>query len=300
MTPKSTITGYQKRDSVALATLLAPGVLGTILLVLLPALVALAFAFTSWDGLSKPIWRGFGTFAEVFQNHLFWTAARNSALFVLLAIPLRLLGALGLALLLRQRRRGIGFYRMSVFLPTVVPDVAYALIWLWMFNPLYGPLNITLKALGLAQPAWLADGNMALLAIVLMSVFQIGEGLVVLLTGLQGIPDDYYQSASLDGANRWQKFRYITMPMLAPWLLLLSLRDIILSAQSTFTPAYLMTGGGPYYATLFMPLLMYQEAFEGLRFGHAAAIMLLLLLAVALLIALVAWLARGWGYTEHA
>jgi multiple sugar transport system permease protein len=262
--------------------------------------VALAFAFTSWDGLSRPIWRGFGTFGEVFQNHLFWTAARNSAIFVLLAIPLRLLGALGLALLLRRRRRGIGFYRMSVFLPTVVPDVAYALIWLWIFNPMYGPLNISLKALGLAQPAWLAEGQTALLAIVIMSLFQVGEGLIVLLTGLQGIPDDYYQSASLDGANRWQKFRYITLPMLAPWLLLLTLRDIILSAQSTFAPAYLMTGGGPYYATLFMPLLMYQEAFQGLRFGHAAAIMLLLLLAVALLIALVAWLSRGRGYGDDA
>ncbi|TPW17639.1 MAG: hypothetical protein FD129_297, partial [bacterium] len=232
--------------------------------------------------------------------HLFWTAARNSALFVLLAIPLRLLGALGLALLLRQRRRGIGFYRMSVFLPTVVPDVAYALIWLWIFNPLYGPLNISLKALGLMQPAWLADAHTALLAIVIMSLFQIGEGLVVLLTGLSGIPDDYYQSASLDGANRWQRFRHITLPLLMPWLLLLTLRDVILSAQGTFTPAYLMTGGGPYYATLFMPLLMYLEAFDGMRFGHASAIMLLLLLAVALLVLLVAWLARGRWHSEDA
>ncbi|MDZ4806178.1 MAG: sugar ABC transporter permease [Candidatus Eisenbacteria bacterium] len=300
MSHKSRIAGYRTRDSVSLAAMMAPGVVGMTLLVLLPALTALAFAFTSWDGLSAPVWRGFGTFGEVFQNHLFWTAARNSAVFVLLAVPLRLLGALGLALLLRQRRRGIGFYRMSVFLPTVVPDVAYALIWLWIFNPLYGPLNISLKALGLAQPAWLAEGQTALFAIVIMSLFQIGEGLVVLLTGLQGIPDDYYQSASLDGANRWHKFRHITLPMLAPWLLLLTLRDIILSAQSTFTPAYLMTGGGPYYATLFMPLLMYQEAFEGLRFGHAAAIMLLLLAAVALLLVLVAGLARGWGYGEDA
>lgn len=300
MTFRSKISGYRTRDGVALTTLLLPGLAGMTFLVLLPALVALALAFASWDGLSAPTWRGFRTFGEVFENHLFWTAARNSALFVLLAIPLRLLGALGLALLLRQRRRGIGFYRMSVFLPTVVPDVAYALIWLWIFNPLYGPLNISLKALGLMQPAWLADAHTALLAIVIMSLFQIGEGLVVLLTGLSGIPDDYYQSASLDGANRWQRFRHITLPLLMPWLLLLTLRDVILSAQGTFTPAYLMTGGGPYYATLFMPLLMYLEAFDGMRFGHASAIMLLLLLAVALLVLLVAWLARGRWHSEDA
>ena len=130
---------------------------------------------------------------------------------------------------------------MSVFLPTVIPDVAYALIWLWIFNPIYGPLNLTLKAVGLPQPGWLADGQTALLSIVIMSAFQIGEGLVVLLTGLQNIPGDYYQSAALDGASRGQAFRWITLPLLAPWLLLLTLRDIILSAQNTFAPAYLMT-----------------------------------------------------------
>lgn len=283
------------RERVLLLGFLAPGALGMTLLVILPALAALAFAFSSYDALSPPVWRGFGTFREVFSNHLFWTAARNSALFVLLAIPLRMLGALGLALLLRHRRRGIGFYRMSVFLPSVVPDASYALIWLWLFNPVYGPLNLSLKALGLPQPAWLADGNTALLAIVIMSAFQIGEGLVVLLTGLQNIPDDYYQSAAIDGATRWQGFRWITLPLLAPWLLLLTLRDVILSAQSTFVPAYMMTGGGPYYATLFLPLLMYQEAFDGLRFGHAAAIMLMLLVAVGLLILLLWYFFRSWS-----
>jgi multiple sugar transport system permease protein len=188
---------------------------------------------------------------------------------------------------------------MSVFLPTVIPDVAYALIWLWIFNPIYGPLNLTLKAMGLPHPVWLAEGHTALLAMVIMSAFQIGEGLVVLLAGLQSIPDVYYQSASLDGAGRWERFRWITLPLLSPWLLLLTLRDVILSAQNTFTPSYLMTEGGPYYATLFLPLLMYQEAFEGMRFGHAAAIMLLLLAAVSVLIGLVFVLARGWGHREE-
>lgn len=279
----------------------APALVGIALLVLAPAVAALLFAFTSYDGLSRPVWRGLGTLQDVFRNHLFWTAAANSALFVLMAIPLRILGALGLALLLKQRRRGIGFYRMSVFLPTVVPDAAYALIWLWVFNPIYGPLNLTLKAVGLPQPGWLADGQTALLCIVIMSAFQIGEGLVVLLTGLQHIPDDYYQSAALEGAGRFQAFRRITLPLLAPWLLLLTLRDIILSAQNTFAPVYLMTeGGGPYYATLVLPMLMYQEAFERLRFGHAAAIMLLLLTSVALLLLLITWLVRNWALHEEA
>lgn len=288
------------RDAATLALFLSPYLLGMAVLVLIPALLALAFAFTGYDALSKPVWRGLKTFEEVFANPLFWTALKNSALFVLLAVPVRVLAALALALLLKQRQRGSGFYRMAVFLPTVIPDVAYALIWLWIFNPLYGPLNLILGALGLPQPAWLAEGHTAFIAIVIMAAFQIGEGFVVLLAGLQNIPQEYYQSAALEGASRWQAFRRITLPLLAPWLLLLTLRDVILSAQNTFTPAYLMTGGGPYYATLFLPLLMYQEAFDGFRFGHAAAIMLLLLLSVALLLLLIYYLARGWGYSEDA
>ena len=107
----------------------------------------------------------------------------------------------------------------------------------------------------------------ALPALVIMSLFQIGEGFILLLAGLQQCPEDYYEAGAIDGASRWQLFRYITLPLLAPWLLLLTVRDIIVTAQNTFTPAYLMTGGGPYYATLFMPLLIYEEAFDRFRFG---------------------------------
>jgi multiple sugar transport system permease protein len=267
-----------------------------LLLVVAPAMLSFTLAFTAYDALSPPTWRGFQNFAEIFANPLFWTAVRNSALFVLLAVPLRVLGALALALLLNVRRRGVGFYRVAVYLPTVIPDVAYALIWLWIFNPIYGPLNVALGAVGLPQPAWLAQSNLALLAIVIMAVFQIGEGVVVLLAGRQDISPDYYQSAALDGGSRWQLFRFITLPLLAPWLLLLTIRDIIMSAQSTFAPAYLMTGGGPYYATFFMPLLIYQEAFDRFRFGHGSALLLLLFLGVGLLLLLVYYLVGGWGY----
>jgi multiple sugar transport system permease protein len=155
-----------------------------------------------------------------------------------------------------------------------------------------------LGAVGLPAPAWLVRPDTALIAIALMSAFQIGEGFVVLLAGLQDISPDYYQSAKLDGGGRWQLFRFITLPLLAPWLLLLTLRDIILSAQSTFTPAYLMTGGGPYYATLFMPLLIYQTAFDRFRFGQGAAMLLLLFLSVGLLLLLVYYVMRSWGLAD--
>jgi multiple sugar transport system permease protein len=275
--------------------MLAPFLIGTLILVALPALLSFGLAFTRYDGLSAPEWHGTLNFREIFADPLFVTAARNSLVFILLAVPLRVLGALALALLLRQRRRGVGVYRAAVYLPTVIPDVAYALAWLWILNPIYGPLNLALRAIGLPAPAWLAQSDTALPAIVIMSAFQIGEGFVLLLAGLQDIPQDYYESAALDGGNHWQLFRYITLPLLAPWLVLLTLRDIILTAQSTFAPAFLMTRGGPYYATLFMPLLVYEEAFDRFRFGHGSTLMLLLFISVGVLLLLVALTVRRLG-----
>jgi multiple sugar transport system permease protein len=272
--------------------------MGTVLLVALPAVLTLALAFTEYDALSPPVWRGLANFQELLSSPFFWIALRNSLYFVVIAVPLRVLGALGLALLLKHRRRGVAAYRTAIYLPTIIPDVAYALIWLWILNPLYGPLNLMLGTLGLPTPAWLVQPSTAKLGIVLMSLFQIGEGFVVLLAGLQDIPEEYYATAAIDGGSRWQMFRFITLPLLAPWLLLLTIRDITLSTQSTFTPAYLMTDGGPYFSTLFMPVLIFDEAFERFRLGLGSATMLLFFVGLGLLIMLVFFAVGGWGYAD--
>jgi multiple sugar transport system permease protein len=261
--------------------------------------MSIGLAFTAYDGLSAPEWRGLANFRELSADPLFAIALRNSLLFVALTVPLRVLIALGLALLLHRPRRGVGFYRVAVYVPTVVPSVAYALIWLWIFNPRYGPLNLALEWLGLPGPAWLIDSTTALPALAVTALFQIGEGFVVVLAGLRAIPAECYQASSIDGAGRLGRLWYITLPLLAPWLLLLTIRDVIVSAQSTFTPALLMTGGGPYYATLFVPLLMYETAFDRFRFGQGAAMMLLLLLVVGALIALTYRAVGGWGYEDE-
>jgi multiple sugar transport system permease protein len=177
--------------------------------------------------------------------------------------------------------------------------VAYALIWLWIFNPIYGPLNMLLGSLGLPTPAWLVNEQTALPALALMTLFQIGEGFAVLLTGLQEIPQDYYRAAALDGAGSWQLFRYITLPLLAPWLLLITMRDVIVTIQGTFTSASIMTGGGPYYATLFAPMLIYQTAFDRFRFGEGAAMMLLVFSGVGITLLIVYAILGGWGYADE-
>jgi len=278
--------------------MLLPFLVGTLLLVGLPAVMSAGLAFTSYDALSPPVYVGFANFRTLAADPLTGIALGNTLFFVLLAVPLRVLGALALALLLSQRRRGVGAYRAAVYLPTVIPDVAFALIWLWVFNPLYGPVNLVLQGLGLPMPGWLADAETAKYPFVVMSLFQIGEGFLVLLVGLRGIPHQTYEAATVDGGSRIQQFRWITLPLLAPWLLLLTFRDVVVAVQYTFTPSVLMTGGDPYYSTLFLPLLIFEEAFDRFRFGLGSALMLSLFLLTAVAFVVVYSVFRWRGYAD--
>jgi multiple sugar transport system permease protein len=262
---------------------LLPYLLGMGILVLLPALATVVLAFANYDAVRPPGWAGLDNFQRLFDSPLVRTSLRNTVIFLALAVPLRLLGALILALLLQQRHRFFGLYRAAVYLPTIIPEAAYALIWLWILNPVYGPLNIVLRALGLPAPAWLSDPTTARLAIILLSVFQIGEGFVVLLTGLQGIPGVLYDSATVDGASGWQSFTRITLPLLMPWLSLLTFRDLLVSLQNTFAPSFMITYGGPYYATTFVPLLVYELSFDFADLGLASALLLVTYTLIGLL-----------------
>ena len=184
--------------------LLAPYLMGAFLLVALPAGISLYVSFTRYDGVSTPVWVGLQNFQLLRIEPLFWVALINSLIYISQAVLLRTLAALGLALLYNQPRRATGLYRAIAYLPTVIPDTAYALVWLWILNPLYGPLNLALRAFNLPAPAWLTDTRWAIPAIVLMSLFQVGEGLVILLAGLRHIPRDLKDSARVDGANALQ------------------------------------------------------------------------------------------------
>jgi len=276
--------------------MLLPYLVGTLLLVGLPALMSGVLAFTSYDALTPPVYVGFANFRLLAADPIVGTAISNSLVFILLAVPLRILGALGLAMLLLRPRRGGGGYRAAVYVPTVIPDVAFALIWLWILNPVFGPVNMALEALGLPTPGWLADPDTARFPFVIMALFQIGEGFVVLLAALRGLSPEVFDAGSVDGAGRWAAFRYLTLPLLLPWLALLTFRDIVLSFQWTFTPSFVMTGGDPYYATMFLPLLTYEEAFDRFRFGAGSALMLLTFVLSLAIIGAIYLLFRRRGY----
>ncbi|MBK9229505.1 MAG: sugar ABC transporter permease [Anaerolineae bacterium] len=263
---------------------LIPFFLGSLILIVLPALITLGVAFTKYNAIQPPTWVGLNNFRALLASPLARLSLRISLQFIFLAVPLRLLGALLLALLLQQGGRLFGGLRAAVFLPTILPEGAYALIWLWILNPLYGPLNAVLHAVGLPTPDWLLDPATARMSLVLMSLFTIGEGMVLLLVGLKTIPRVIYEAARVDGANAWQSFWRISLPLLTPWLLLLTFRDIVVSLQNTFTPSFVMTYGGPYYATTFVPLLVFELAFDLFDFGLAAAMTVILYLLTSLLV----------------
>ncbi|MCA9996936.1 MAG: sugar ABC transporter permease [Anaerolineales bacterium] len=279
--------------------LLTPFLLGTAVLLILPMLLTTVLAFTNYNAFAPPQWNGLQNFLTIFQRELFWIAVRNSLVYTSFSVPLQLLGALLLALLLYHQRYGVREYRIAAFLPSVIPEVAYALIWLWIFNPLYGPLNKLLGWVGLPEQAWLVNTATALPSLIFMSCFRLGEGMFVLIAALQGIPPAYFHAAALDGGSRWQILRHITLPLLTPWLLLLFLRDILLSTQSSFAPVYMMTEGGPGYATMLLPYLIYDEAFTHFRLGSAAAMLLLMFVALGIILWLLYQLLGGWGYTDE-
>jgi multiple sugar transport system permease protein len=275
--------------------MLAPYLLGLALLVVVPALLGLPLAFTAYNTLEPAAFVGLANFAELVDDPIFWKAVFNSGLYVALAVPLRLVGALALAFLLLRPARGVGAARAAVYLPTVVPDVAWALLWLWLLNPAYGPVNQLLALVGLPGPAWMVEEWGARFAVVLMMSWQIGEGLVACLAALGDIPAETLEQSAVDGAGVWQTLRSVTLPLLAPVLLILLFRDTILSLQSTFVPALILTdGGGPNYATTFLPMYIYTNAFEYLRYGYGLAMTWTMYLLTALLLLAQYGVARRW------
>lgn len=271
-----------------------PAVIGLGLLIALPALLAVLMAFTHYDGLNPPRFAAGDNFGALNLDPMFWLALKNTLIVAAWAVPLRILLALGLVLLFERLQRSAHWARAAVFLPTLVPDIAWALVWLWLLNPLYGPLATLMAALGypLSQVLALPYGGRA--AIVLILLLLIGELVVALAAVRREIPGELYEISRLEGASAWTIFHKLTLPWLWPAIIFLACRDAALTLQTSFTPALVVTHGGPSFATTFLAVYAYQNAFEYLRFGYAAAISLAVLLLTAAFVLLQAWMLRRW------
>lgn len=258
----------------------------------MPLVGGIALAFTDYSGIGSPDFIGLDNFSRLIQDEGFWRALGNSFAFAAISVPLRLGVALGFALLLHRRAHGATVGRVSAYLPSVVPDAAFALLWLWLLNPLYGPLAIAAESVGgfeLLTSPWGAR-----VAVALMGAFQVGEAFIVALAARRAISDDLYEAAAVDGASPWFTLRKVTLPLMAPIIWLLALRDVVLSFQVNFVPALLITDGGPDYATTFLPLYAYRAAFRYFRLGYASAMTLTMFVMTALIIFVQYRVVRRW------
>ena len=273
--------------------LLLPYAAGLVLLILLPALLSFALAFFRYDGLNPPQFAGTLNFALAFTDDLFTLSIANSLALVILPVPLRVFGAFLLAWLARGGRLS-NLLRAAVFLPSAIPASAFALAWLWVLNPLYGPLNRVLGGLGLGQPGWLADGQWARPGIALMLLWLVGEGFLVGLAALYDVPRDLEDAAAADGAGALGTLRHVLLPLLAP-VLLLAARDAVLLLPESFSHARQLTEGGPYYATFTLPQFIYEAAFDRQDFGMASAALWVLYALTGVLLVVVYVVARQWN-----
>jgi multiple sugar transport system permease protein len=219
--------------------------------------------------------------------------------YTLAYVPLDLILGLLIALLLNRPLRGIGFFRTIFYLPSVLTGVAYVVMWMWVFNPQVGLVNTLLSFIGIKGPRWFLDPHFALWALVMMSIFQVGRSMVIFLAGLQDVPRELQEAASIDGANSWQRFWKITLPMMTPSILFNLIFGLIMTFQS-FTNVYVATNGGPLDSTLFYVLYLYKKAFDHLEMGYASALAWILFLLVLLCTLLIFATSGKWVFYRGA
>jgi multiple sugar transport system permease protein len=212
-------------------------------------------------------------------------------------VPTELIGGLVIALLMNQRVRGISVFRTIYYLPSVLSGVAFVVVWMWLLHPEAGLINATLAVFGVQGPRWLADPRTALGALWMMSLWGLGRTAVIYLAGLQNIPRELHEAAAIDGANIWQAFWSITIPMLTPTIFFNLVLSIIATFQ-TFTSAFVATDGGPLDSTLFYVLYLYRQAFQFFNMGYASAMAWVLFVIILVLTLLVVRSARSWVYYE--
>jgi ABC-type sugar transport system permease subunit len=287
---RATLTGF---------AFIAPLLAGIAIFQLYPMIIAVYASFTEWDGLRPPQWIGLRNYVTLLTaDPMFAKVVGTTGLYMLGAIPLTMVLALALATLTSPQRRIMVGFRLAFFVPFVANAVAVSIVWFRLFSGRDGVLNSGLAIFGLAGPDWLVQMPWALVAVIIASVWQsVGYPMIVLIAGIQAIPISLYEAADLDGANRWQRFVRITLPMLTPSLFFVSISQFIASFQ-IFGIVYVMTKGGPGTDTNVYLLHLFNTAFGSGRLGYASAMAWLLFVVIALL-TIIQWrLQRKWVFYE--
>ena len=277
---------------------LSPWILGMIFFTGGPIIASLILAFCRWDLITPPEFVGLDNFIKIMSDPKFWKSLYNTFYYTIFAVPLGIIGSIIVALLMNQKWRSVRLLRTIYYLPSVTAGVASAIIWMWLFNPDFGLINYFLGKLGIKGPLWLASEEWSKPALIIMSLWGVGGNMIIYLAGLQGIPSQLYEAAEIDGANLFQKFINVTLPMLTPVIFFNLIMSIVWSFQ-IFTQVYVMTQGqgGPADSTLVLVLYIYQKAFKFHQMGYASALSWILFIII-LIATLIQFKFSKWVYYE--
>jgi multiple sugar transport system permease protein len=277
---------------------LSPWLIGLLAFTIVPIGLSLYYSFCDYSLLQPPIFTGLHNYRMLVHDPIFWKVLSNTAIYAMMALPLAMVVALGVAILLNSRIRGLSIYRTIVFLPSLVPAIASAMVWLWLFNTKLGVINVVLRGLGVANPpGWLTDVRWAMPALVLMSVWGIGNTVIIYLAGLQDVPRELYEAAEIDGATFLRKVWHVTLPCISP-VIFFNLIIAIIGTLQVFGVPLIMTGGGPARSTYFFTMYLYDNAFSYLKMGYASAMAWVQLMCVLALTALAAWSGKHWVHYQ--
>lgn len=282
-----------------------PWIIGLLGLYAYPIAASFYFSFLDYNGLQSSGFVGLDNYRYALsgQDPQFWTAVYNTAYYTGIAVPAGIIVALTVALMLNMRVRGQFIYRTIYFIPILVPEVALSIVWVQMFNPQFGVINVLLEGAGkmagleLTGPGWITSQYWSKPTLVLMNMWLIGQAMVIYLAGLQDVPQDLYDAASVDGANTWHKVRFVTIPMITP-VIFFNLVISMIAAMQFFTQPWVMTGGlgTPANSLLFYGMLLYRYGFVFFKFGLASAVAWLLFLVILVLTGIIFRSSRAWVY----
>ncbi|MDH7601654.1 MAG: sugar ABC transporter permease [Armatimonadota bacterium] len=277
---------------------IAPWLIGLVFLTLGPVVFSFIMSLHRWDMIKPAQYVGLSNYATIFTDDFrFRQSLKVTAIYAACAVPLGMICSLALAMLLNLNVRGMRIFRSIFYIPAILPGVAVAMVWLTVFRPQGGVLNTLLGYLHIPPQPWLTDPRTALPSFIIMSLWGVGGGMIIYLAGLQSVPTQLYEAAEIDGAGSFSKFRNVTLPMISPTILFNLIMGVIGSFQ-VFTSSFILTQGGPGYATLFYVLYLYQKAFKYLQMGYACALAWILFAVILALTLVVLKSSAAWVYYE--
>lgn len=270
----------RRKNALTALSFIAPNFIGFFLFTLIPVIFSLILAFMKWDSFGTPEFVGMKNFSKMLNDDTFWISLKNTFLYTIGVVPLTLICSLGLAILLNKKIRGMKFFRTAFFFPYVTSLVAIAVVWNMLFHPTMGPINQFLKLFIENPPGWTSSSDWALTAIVIVSVWRgMGYYMILYLAGLQSVPKELYEAASMDGAGKWKQFLNVTVPSLRPTTFFVTIM-LVINCFKIFDLVQVMTAGGPGRATNVLVYQIYNEAFVKFNFGYASAIAMVLFVIV--------------------